>query len=253
MTDYYNRNQKMTIRVLVNGASGKMGKEATQAIKNTEGLQLVGEAVKGDDLSTMIKNSQARVVVDFTTANVAFENAVKIIEAGVHPVIGTTGLLSGQITELTQFCATKKLGGIIAPNFSIGAVLLMRYAQDCARYFSHVEIIEMHHEQKVDAPSGTALHTAEMIAAVKVKVAENPHAKELFKGARGARYQEIPIHSIRLPGLVAHEEVIFGGLGQTLTLRHDALNRSAFMPGVCLACEKVTELQTLVYGLEHIL
>ncbi|HVV69651.1 MAG TPA: 4-hydroxy-tetrahydrodipicolinate reductase [Gammaproteobacteria bacterium] len=243
----------MAIRILVNGASGKMGAEACMAIKNSPGLQLVGMAGRGDDLSSMIKNNQAQVVVDFTIATTAFDNAAKIIAADAHPVIGTSGLSPDQLALLTQRCAEKKLGGIVAPNFSIGAVLLMRCAKECARYFPDVEILELHHNQKIDAPSGTALHTAEIISAVKAEVPVNPAEKELHKGARGARYQGIPIHSIRLPGLVAHEEVIFGGMGQTLTLRHDTLNRSAFMPGVCLACHKVLELETLVYGLEHIL
>jgi 4-hydroxy-tetrahydrodipicolinate reductase len=241
------------IRVLVNGALGKMGSEAAKAINNTDGLALVAEAKRGDDLAALIAESGAEVVVDFTNAATVFENASQIIAAGVYPVIGTTGLLPEQINALKQQCDAKKLGGIIAPNFSIGALLLLRYAEDCVRYFPHVEIIEMHHEQKIDAPSGTALHTAAKMAAVKAEIVANPKEKELFSGARGARYQGIPIHSIRLPGLMAHEEVIFGGLGQTLTLRHDAQSRAAFMPGVCLACKKVTELQTLIYGLEHIL
>ena len=243
----------MAIRVLVNGAAGKMGTEVCVAIKNAPGLQLVGKAGKGDDLPDSIKTSQAQVVIDFTTAAAAFENAAKIIASGAHPVIGSSGISSEQLTLLQQRCAEKKLGGIVAPNFSIGAVLLMRCAVECARYFPDVEILELHHNQKADAPSGTALHTAEMISAVKAAVPPNPAEKELHSGARGARYQGIPIHSIRLPGLVAHEEVIFGGLGQTVTLRHDTLNRSAFMPGVCLACHKVVELDTLIYGLEHIL
>lgn len=243
----------MTINVLVNGASGKMGREVVGYVRQAQELQLVAEAVRGDDLVAKIKTSSAQVVVDFTTAANAFANASQIIAAGAHPVIGTSGLSSEQIQTLKEQCAAKKLGGIIAPNFAIGAVLLMQYARDCARYFPDVEIIEMHHAQKVDAPSATAIKTAEMIAQVKTKLAVNPNEKELISGARGGRCHDIPIHSIRLPGVIALQEVIFGGLGQTLTLRHDTLNRAAFMPGVLLACQKVMELQMLVYGLENIL
>jgi 4-hydroxy-tetrahydrodipicolinate reductase len=243
----------MTIRVLVNGASGKMGQATVQAIRNEPELVLVGQPTKEDGLLRAIKDADAQVVVDFTTAAVAFKNANTIIDAGVHPVIGTSGLSADHIKALTLRCAEKKLGGVIAPNFSIGAILMMRYAQDCARYFPHVEIIELHHDQKLDAPSATAIKTAEMIAAVRSKIAINAAQKEMLPGARGASYEDIRMHSVRLPGLVAHQAVIFGEVGQTLTIRHDTINREAFMPGVCLACRKVLEIDSLVYGLEHFL
>lgn len=240
-------------RVLVNGAAGNMGREAVKAIQQAEGLVLVGEATRHDDLTQAIAKTKAQVVVDLTTATAAFANASTIIAAGVHPVIGTTGLLESQVEELIKLCAKKNLGGLVAPNFSIGAVLAMQYARDCARYFSSVEIIELHHNKKVDAPSGTAIRTAELIHQVKAKAPVNAAEKEILPGARGANYQDIPIHSVRLPGLLAHQMVMFGGMGETLTIKHDVLNREAYMPGICLACRKVVELNVLVYGLEHIL
>jgi len=246
----------MTIKILVNGARGKMGQETVKAVQQTEGLELVGETGRSDDLTAMIKTTQADVVVDFTTAAAAFTNTCTIIAAGARPVIGSSGLVAEQMAELAQRCKEKKLGGIIAPNFSLGGVLMMRYASDCARYFPDVEIIEQHHANKADAPSGTALRTAELIAAAKelAEVSAVPDiSHEKFPGVRGGRYQNIPIHSVRLPGLLAHQEVIFGGVGETLTIRHDSFNRISFMPGVCLACHKVMELDHLVVGLEHII
>lgn len=233
-----------------------MGREAVIAIDQAPELSLVGQAGSTDDLAAVIAAVKPQVVVDLTTAAVAFINARIIIAANVHPVIGTSGLSPAQIAELQQICGEKNLGGLIAPNFSIGALLMMRYAQDCARYFPDVEIIEFHHHQKVDAPSATALRTAEVISNEKNKHKPSSPATvemETFAGARGARYREIPIHSVRLPGILANQEVIFGGPGQTLSIQHHVLSRAAYMPGICLACQKVTQLQTLIYGLEHIL
>lgn len=240
-------------RILVNGAAGKMGQETVKALGAAEGFLVVAQAGRQDDLSAIIKQSQAEVVVDFTVPATAFDNALAIIAAGARPVIGTTGISPEQVELLTLRCAEKGLGGIVAPNFAIGALLAMQYAKDCARYFSSVEIIELHHNQKVDAPSGTALRTAELIAAVKAKAPVNEYEEEAIPGARGALYHDIPIHSVRLPGLLAHQMVMFGDTGEVLTIRHDASNRTAYMPGVCLACRKVMELDHLVYGLEHIL
>jgi 4-hydroxy-tetrahydrodipicolinate reductase len=243
-----------TIRILINGARGRMGQEAVKAVTEAEGLELVATTDLGDDLEASIASSQAQVVVDFTIATAAFENTQRILEAGAHPVIGTSGLVAAQVTELQSLAQRKQLGGVIAPNFAIGAVLLMKYAQDAAKYLPHVEVIELHHDRKVDAPSGTAVKTAQLIAdarreAPPLKVAE----QELFAGARGSEIQGVRVHSIRLPGLIAHQEVIFGGAGETLTLRHDSLHRESFMPGVCLACRKVVGLTELHYGLEHLL
>jgi 4-hydroxy-tetrahydrodipicolinate reductase len=246
------------IRVLVNGARGKMGQETVKAITQYPQLfQLVGQNHSSDQLVENIKNSQAQVVVDFTNATSGYENTKTIIESGAHPVIGTSGFTQEQVHALQQLSKAKKLGGIIAPNFSIGAVLMMKFAQEAARYFPQVEIIELHHDAKQDSPSGTAIKTAEMMNAVRnaastpasIKVEE----KQIIPGARGANLNGVAIHSVRLPGLVAHQEVIFGGTAETLTIRHDTIHREAFMPGVCLACQKVIELDELVYGLEGIL
>lgn len=247
------RAEPAPIRVLVNGARGKMGQEAVKAIQGTPGLMIAGESGKADDLKEMIATTSSQVVVDLTTASVAFNNASQIIEADAHPVIGTSGLRKEQVAELIKRCAKKNLGGLIIPNFSIGAVLVMRYARDCARYFPSVEIIELHHNKKADAPSGTALRTAELIAQVKTKAPVETSQEELSPGARGADHHGIPIHSIRLPGLLAHQAVMFGGVGETLTIRHDVSSREAYMPGLCLACRKVVTLDGLMYGLEHVL
>lgn len=243
----------MTIRVLVNGASGRMGQATVNAITHDPDLTLVGQSSSRDDLAADIKNSKADVVVDFTTADVALKNAQIIIAARAHPVIGTTGLLAEQVKTLQAECQKLKLGGIIAPNFSLGAVLLMKHAQEIAKYFPHVEIIEMHHDGKLDSPSGTALYTAEMIAKARQHTPAAKQMRETIPGGRGATHHNIPIHAVRLPGLVAHEQVIFGGTGETLTLKHDSIDRQSFMPGVCLACKKVPTLDKLVYGLENIL
>lgn len=243
----------MSIKIIVNGANGKMGQEAVKAITNSSDLVLVAQTGRRDNLAKVVSQTQAQVVVDFTTADAAFENTCYIIEANARPVIGTSGLTAEQIADLALRCQQQRLGGIIAPNFALGAVLMMRYARDCAQYFPDVEIIEMHHAQKADAPSGTAIRTAEMISEQRASGAAITASIERFKGVLGGRYQDIPIHSIRLPGLIAHESIIFGGLGQSLTLQHDTYNREAFMPGVCLACRKVMELDRLVYGLENVL
>lgn len=243
----------MTVRVLVNGAHGRMGQEAVKAIGLDANLTLAGEADKDDDITDMIKRTQPDVVVDLTTASAAFENTQKIIAANARPVIGTSGLSLEHVQQLTQQCETKKLGGIIAPNFSIGGVLMMRYAQEAAKYFPNVEIIEFHHNKKADAPSGTSVRTAEMIAETRPHVPKDPTEHELFKGARGGLCQDVRIHSVRIPGVLANQLVLFGGEGETLEIRHDTLNRAAFMPGICLACKKVMGLDRLVYGLEHVL
>lgn len=243
----------MSIRVLVNGAAGRMGLTSIKAIDNDPELTLVASTDVQHNLADAIKENKADVVVDFTNAEVVLKNLQTIIDSGARPVVGTTGLVAKQIQEFQQQCAKLKLGGIIAPNFSLGAVLMMKHAQEMAKYFGHVEIIEMHHDGKLDSPSGTAMRTAEMLA-VNFKPAEkNKKILETITGARGASHHEIPIHAIRLPGLVAHEQVIFGGMGETLTLRHDSIDRECFMPGVRLACKKVMTMNELVYGLEHIL
>ena len=242
------------IRVLVNGAKGRMGQEVVKAVTAAADLELVDQTDLEDDLIARIKASQAQAVVDFTTAAVAFENTRKILEAGVHPVVGTSGLLAEQVAELQQLAEDKGIGGLIAPNFAIGAVLLMKYAQDAAKYLPDVEVIELHHNRKADAPSGTAVMTAQLIAEARQEIPKAlVQEKELFEGARGSEVHGVRVHSLRLPGLVAHQEVIFGGTGETLTIRHDSIHRESFMPGVCLACRKVIGTQQLFYGLEHLL
>jgi 4-hydroxy-tetrahydrodipicolinate reductase len=242
------------IRVLVNGARGRMGREVVQAVKDQPDLVLVAETDVGDDLARSIRESRALVVVDFTVPDAAAANTETILRAGARPVVGTTGFRPEDIGRLKELARSLGLGGLIAPNFAIGAVLLMKFAAEAARYFPDVEVIELHHDQKLDAPSGTALKTVEAIrSAAPASAARNAAEEESVSGVRGGRYLGVPIHSVRLPGHVAHEEVIFGGLGQTLTLRHDSISRASFMPGVILAIRKVPALQSLEYGLEALL
>jgi 4-hydroxy-tetrahydrodipicolinate reductase len=244
----------MPIKVLVNGAFGRMGQMVTKAITANPKFELAGQIGREYNLAKSIKDSNAQVVVDFTHPSVVFSNAQTIIEAGAHPVIGTSGLTRDQVLTLQNQCDMLKLGGLIAPSFSLGAVLMMKYAKEIAKYLPHVEIIELHHDNKADSPSGTAIRTAEMIAESCSTINQPIKSSiETVAGARGANHLNIPIHAVRLPGLLAHQEVIFGGLGETLTLRHDSFDRACFMPGVCLACEKVVNLKTLAYGLEKIL
>ena len=230
-----------------------MGKESVKAVTEDPELDLVAETDLGDNLYDKIEKTQAQVVVDFTTAAVVMENSVVIIESGAKPVIGTSGLLPEQVSKLQELCKKHNNGGIIAPNFALGAVLMMKYAQDAAKYFPNAEVIELHHDSKADAPSGTAIKTANLLAESRKSVPEKIDEKEIILGARGAESQDIRIHSVRLPGLVAHQEVIFGGKSQTLKIKHDSIHRDSFMPGVCLACKKVMRLNELVYGLEHLL
>ena len=230
-----------------------MGQESVKAITEDSDLDLVAQTDLGDNLSETIKKTRAQVVVDFTTAAVVMENAAAIIESGARPVIGTSGLLPEQISRLQELCKKNNNGGLIAPNFAVGAVLMMKYAQDAAKYFPNVEVIELHHDRKTDAPSGTAIKTANLLAETSKSVHKKIDDKEILPGARGAESQNIRIHSIRLPGLVAHQEVIFGGQSQTLKIRHDSIHRDSFMSGVCLACKKVIHMKELVYGLEYLL
>lgn len=262
------------IKVVVCGAYGKMGRAVLNAVHNDNDLALVGAVdvmSKGDDIGSLIgidkiglsvKNdlqevfikTGADVVVDFTNPNVVMNNIRTALKNKVCPVVGTTGLTDEDKKEIEQLCQENNVGAFIAPNFAIGAVLMMKLSQEVAKYMPDVEIIELHHDQKLDAPSGTALRTAELIKEIrKTKSQGHPDEEEKLKGARGADFDGIHIHSVRLPGYVAHQEVIFGGLGQTLTIRHDSINRDSFMPGVVIACKKVIALDGLVCGLENIL
>jgi len=246
------------ISVIVNGALGKMGRESVKAVEAESDLELVAKLDLDDNLSEELSSRRECVVVDFTHPSCAFENARTILEYDCHGVVGTTGFTAEQIEELHVGCRSKKLGFFIAPNFAIGAVLMMRFAAEASKHMQRAEIIELHHPGKVDAPSGTAHKTAELMADSRKTsgrpVFEGPDAStNLIEGARGACYQGIRIHSVRMPGMLANQEVILGAPGQTLTIRHDSIDRSCFMPGVILACRKVRELDGLVVGLDRLL
>jgi 4-hydroxy-tetrahydrodipicolinate reductase len=231
-----------------------MGQETVRAVQADPELELAGQTDLGDNLTTTIRDCKADVVVDFTTASAGLKNVETILAAGVRPVIGTSGFKENDVRHLQRLAAEKHLGGVIAPNFALGAVLMMKFAQEAAQYFPHVEIIELHHDAKADSPSGTAVRTAELIAAARGSApAKKIESVQILPGARGAELDAVHIHSVRLPGFVAQQRVIFGGTGQTLTLTHDSNHRESFMPGVCLACKKVMTRKELYYGLEHLL
>ena len=207
-----------------------------------------------NDLETALQTYSADVLIDFTTPHSVKQNMILALQHGVRPVVGTTGFSVADIEELDKLCQDANLGAIIAPNFAIGAILMMKFSQQAAKYLPNVEIIEMHHDRKLDAPSGTAIKTAEMIAEVREEHRQgHPEEKEELDGARGAFFQGFPIHSVRLPGLVAHQQVIFGSEGETLTIRHDSIHRSSFMPGVNLAVKHVMTTNQLIYGLDKII
>jgi 4-hydroxy-tetrahydrodipicolinate reductase len=241
------------IKVIVNGAKGRMGSEAVKAINNDPQLQLVGECDLGEDLAALIKQSGAQVVVDLTIASAGFANTQTILNAGAAPVIGTSGFQAEQVEKLQALAAEKQLGGLIAPNFSIGAVLMMKFAAQAAKYLPDAEVIEAHSPQKEESPSGTGIRTAELIAAARTKPGTPCSDKELIEGARGAELHGVKLHSLRLPGVVAQQTVFFGGLSETLKIEHNSQHRESFMPGICLACKEVVKRKELVYGLEHLM
>ncbi|MGL4819557.1 MAG: 4-hydroxy-tetrahydrodipicolinate reductase [Bacilli bacterium] len=262
------------VKIVVAGFRGRMGQEAVRMVLNTPHFELVGvvdrvkeyetlreiagqpesDARVFDNLLDAIVEVKPDVLVDLTAPGVGLMHTRLALEHGVRPVVGTTGFTAEDIEELTALADKQGVGAIIAPNFAVGAVLMMKFAQMAARYLDDCEIIEMHHDGKLDAPSGTAAKTAEMIAEVKkAKKQGHPDEEETIQGARGGNYRGIPIHSVRLPGYVAHQEVIFGTEGQTLTIRHDSIHRSSFMSGIRFSVDKVMGLNTLVYGLEHLL
>ena len=252
------------IKVLVNGALGRMGRTVCGAVKADSDLELVGavDIIAGEveglqvetDLDAALKKFSPEVMVDFTRPNVVFQNVMTALANKVSPVVGTTGL-SDEAKEKIRTCAEEnQTPAFIAPNFALGAVLMMLTAQRIAKYMPDVEIIELHHDKKLDAPSGTAELTAKMISEVRPPHRQgHPDEEERLAHVRGADFDGIKIHSVRLPGYVAHQEVIFGGLGQTLTIRHDSTGRDSFMPGVVLACKKVRGLKGLTVGLDKIL
>lgn len=241
------------IRVGVLGARGRMGAEVVKAVSNSSDLELVAELDLGDSLDQLV-SSKAQVVVDFTTPDSVMKNLEFLIQNNIHAVVGTTGFDSARIDSLSkELSKHPQVGVLIAPNFAIGAVLMMEFAEKAARYFDSAEIIEMHHPAKVDAPSGTAARTAELMTQARKdsKKAPMPDAtKQSLDGARGSKVGDIQIHSIRAQGLVAHQEVLLGGVGETLTIRHDSLDRAGFMPGVLLGIRSVHNHPGLTHGLD---
>ena len=259
------------IKVGVTGAMGKMGKEVVEAVCKDENLKLVcavdkinidGEICADKevriigDLKSAIEIHKPDVMVDFTQPKYVFENAKICLENGVRPVIGTTGLSDEQIQELKELAQTKGLGCLIAPNFSTGAVLMMMFAKQAAKYFDNAEIIELHHNQKKDAPSGTAIKTALMMAETgKMTFTQgNCEETETIEGSRGGKsYSDIHIHSVRMPGYIASQEVLFGASGQLFKIRHDSMDRKCYMDGVKLAVKYIAEHNEFIYGLENIM
>lgn len=264
----------MAIRVAVAGAGGRMGREVVKMVLEEQDFELVAAVDRStgdvdaaslvgkpncgivitDSLESALIDSKPDVLVDFTNPQSVAHHTRLAIEHGVRPVIGATGFTPEEIDELQAACKTKQLGGLIAPNFSIGAILMMRFAQQAAKYFPDLEIIEYHGDQKLDAPSGTAVKTAELISQVRAEHRQgNPNEEETIEGARGGYYNGFRIHSVRLPGVFAQQEVIFGAYGQSLKIRHDSYERAGYMPGVSVAIKKVMELKELIYGFEHLL
>ncbi|WP_188453879.1 4-hydroxy-tetrahydrodipicolinate reductase [Virgibacillus oceani] len=262
------------IRVIIAGPRGKMGSEAIQMVNNTDNLELVacldrkhdGKTLRDieslpnmdvpiyENIEECFQQINADIFVDLTVPETGYIHTKAALKYHVRPVVGTSGFSTEQIEELTDIANTEKIGGLIAPNFAVGAVLMMQFAKQASKYFPDVEIIEKHHDQKLDAPSGTAIKTAELISEVRGSKKQGHTAeRETVTGARGADFDGMKIHSIRLPGIVAHQEVIFGGSGQTLTIKHDSFNRKSFMAGIKLAIEEVMKIDELVYGLDNIL
>lgn len=257
-------------KVLVAGFTGAMGQKAVRLVQESDGYELVagfaaglkskapkdyglpaGVAIYGD-LNEI--QTDADIWIDFTLPSAVYANTKFAIEHGIHPVIGTTGLTDEQVSELQSLASAKHLGGLIAPNFGMSAVLLMKFAKEAAKYFPDVEIIEMHHDNKADAPSGTALSTAKLIDEVRPEHEQgNPNETKSLPGVRGGDYHGIHIHAVRLPGYVAHEQVLFGGPGEALTIRQDSFDRQSFMGGVKVAMNHVLGLKDLVVGLENVL
>lgn len=259
------------MRVAVIGAAGRMGVEVCRTVVGADDLELVAavdpqaagqslaDAVGIDSDVTIadsldaITEAGAEVAVDFTHPGVVGANLRWLLEHGVHAVVGTTGLADEELADARELADAGEANAIVAPNFAIGAVLMMQFAAEAARHLPHVEILELHHDRKADAPSGTALRTARLIAEQRTRDVEPVGGDDDHLGARGTTEHGVPIHSVRLPGLVAHQQVQFGGQGETLTIRHDSLDRSSFMPGVLVAIRAVAGVDGLVVGLEHVL
>ncbi|WP_280259616.1 4-hydroxy-tetrahydrodipicolinate reductase [Nocardia abscessus] len=246
----------MTIRVGVLGARGKVGQAICAAVTAAEDLELVAAVDKDDSLDSFTA-ANTQVVVDFTHPDVVMGNLKFLVEHGIHAVVGTTGFDESRLAEVRGWLAGRpEVGVLIAPNFAIGAVLSMRFAEQAARFFESVEVIELHHPNKADAPSGTAYRTAGLIAAARDKAGlrRSPDATTTeLEGARGADVDGVRVHSVRLAGLVAHQEVLFGTQGETLTIRHDSIDRSSFAPGVLLGVREIANRPGLTVGLDPFL
>ncbi|WP_337020376.1 4-hydroxy-tetrahydrodipicolinate reductase [Oceanobacillus massiliensis] len=264
----------MAINIILAGPRGRMGSAAVKMVENESDFKLVacidrkhsGKQLKDiegqpslpvpiyEDIEKCFQEVNADVFIDLTVPEVGYYHTKTALEHHIRPVVGTTGFTDGQIGEIAQLAEGENTGCIIAPNFAIGAVLMMKFSEMAGKYFSDVEIIEKHHDRKLDAPSGTAKKTAELIMKTREpKKQGHPDEQETISGARGAEMDGMHIHSLRLPGLVAHQEVIFGSSGQTLTIKHDSLNRDSFMEGIKLSVHKVMDMKELAYGLENIL
>ncbi|SDY02655.1 4-hydroxy-tetrahydrodipicolinate reductase [Amycolatopsis xylanica] len=241
------------IRVGVLGARGRMGATVVKAVEGASDMEVVA-AIDADDARSL---NGAQVIVDFTHPDAVMDNLRFAIDNDVHAVVGTTGMSEERLAQVREWLAAKPgLGVLIAPNFALGAVLAMRFAQQAARFYASAEIIELHHNRKADAPSGTAGHTAQMIAQARKEagVTPGPDATTAeLAGARGALVEDVRVHSVRLPGLIAHEEILFGAEGETLTIRHDSMDRTSFMPGVLLGVREVLQRPGLTVGLENVL
>ncbi|TYP77733.1 4-hydroxy-tetrahydrodipicolinate reductase [Paenibacillus methanolicus] len=262
------------IKVAVAGARGRMGREVVKMVLQDETLELVAAVspsaggvdagilagvaacgvIAAADLESALSSAKADVLVDFSIPQVGYENARIAIMHGVRPVIGTTGINQDQMQELDKLCQERRIGALIAPNFSIGAILMMKFAAEASKYMPHLEIIEYHGDQKLDAPSGTSIKTAELISEARGELRQgNPNEEEIIEGSRGGYYNGFRIHSVRLPGVFAQQEVVFGAFGQTLKIRHDSYDRAGYMPGVNHAVKKVMTYEGLIYGFEHIM
>ncbi|GHJ36401.1 4-hydroxy-tetrahydrodipicolinate reductase [Streptomyces sp. TS71-3] len=244
------------LRVAVLGAQGRIGSAAARAVEAAEDMDLVAEVEKDDALEA-ITEAGAQVAIELTSPASVMDNLDFCVRNGVHAVVGTTGWTDERLARLTGWLdASPGTGVLVAPNFSIGAVLTMKFAEAAAPYFESVEVIELHHPKKADAPSGTAARTAQLVAKARAEAGSAPAPDATvtaLDGARGASVDGVPVHSVRLRGLLAHQEVLLGGEGETLTIRHDSLHHSSFMPGILLAARRVVDTPGLTYGLEHFL
>ncbi len=248
--------EAVPIKVGVLGSKGRMGQTTAAAIAAADGLELVAQIDIEDSLDLLI-SSGVDVIVDFTHPDSVMKNLEFAINHGISVVVGTSGFDDAKLATVQDWLAANPtVGALIAPNFGLGAVLMMQFAAQASKYFESVEIIELHHPNKADAPSGTATRTAELITEARASVQRPPMpdaSSSVQDGARGAMVGDVPVHSVRLRGLVAHQEVVLGDMGETLTIRHDSIDRTGFMPGVILAIRKVVEVPGLTFGLEHFL